>query len=220
MYQETMMQDMQRQAAAEAEEQKEHLMDALKLSRQMVSASLLSPVPRNVEGSAGRVSKPKSPCAAMHARKTPFHQQMYILQAKDEEMAAARARVEACPEPAVADGRGVGADGQLVSSIRLQFSDGTKVQRRFPASATVQIVRDYALVLMSEVHGASPDDVELTSSYPRRTFGAGDLGTTLQEAGWHPRVALFATGIEHSDDTELEGEAHRAVGTGGAAGDH
>lgn len=36
MYQETMMQDMQRQAAAEAEEQKENLMDALKLSRQMV----------------------------------------------------------------------------------------------------------------------------------------------------------------------------------------
>ena len=132
-------------------------------------------------------------------------------------MAAARHRVEACPEPEAPDSKGVGADGQLVSSIRLQLSDGTKVQRRFPASATVQTVRDYALVLMAEMQGASPDDVELTSSYPRRTFGPGDFGTTLQEAGWHPRVALFATGIEHSDEAELEGEAHRAVG-GGSGG--
>ena len=36
MYQETMVQDMQRQAQAEAAEQKDNLMDALKMSRQMV----------------------------------------------------------------------------------------------------------------------------------------------------------------------------------------
>jgi len=61
------------------------------------------------------------------------------------------------------------------------------------------------------VHGIPPDDVELTTSYPRRTFGTADFASTLENVGWHPRVALFATGIELSDDTELEGEAHRAV---------
>jgi hypothetical protein len=133
-------------------------------------------------------------------------------QAKDEELGAARARVEACPEPEPPSARGECADGTTVSSIRLQFPDGTKVQRRFPASCPVQTVRDYALVLMAEMNGGgAPDDVELTASYPRKTFGSTESGMTLQEAGWHPRVALFATGIEHSDDVELEGEAQRAV---------
>ncbi len=201
MYQETMMQDMQRQAAAEAAEQKENLMDALKLSRQMVSRM--------------RLPQPCPSCTPfVRPARRIFGAPLLLSQAKDEEMAAARARVEACPEPPAPDGKGVGADGQLVSSIRLQFPDGTKVQRRFPATSSVRLVRDYALVLMAEVHGTAPDDVELTASYPRRTFGSEDYGLTLQEAGWHPRVALFATGIEHSDEAELEGEAHRAAGGG------
>lgn len=132
-------------------------------------------------------------------------------------MAAARARIEASPEPPKPDSRGQLPDGSKVTSIRLQFPDGTKVQRRFPSDAPLRLVRDYALVLLASTGGATPDDVELSTTFPRKTYGADAFGMTLLEAQWHPRVVLFVTGLESTDEGEMQAEAEAVVSGGAGA---
>ncbi|CAE7571524.1 PUX10 [Symbiodinium sp. KB8] len=137
--------------------------------------------------------------------------------AKEESVAAARARIEASPEPPKPDSRGQLPDGSKVTSIRLQFPDGTKVQRRFPSDAPLRLVRDYALVLLASTGGATPDDVELSTTFPRKTYGADAFGMTLLEAQWHPRVVLFVTGLESTDEGEMQAEAEAVVSGGAGA---
>ena len=138
---------------------------------------------------------------------------------------AARQRVVAHPEPAAAISAAM--RGQ-VCTIRLHFSDGSKVQRRFRRDQSVLLVRDYALCVMATLSGLMYDDVNFRCQAPSRTFerelwqdaladagnaGEADVmaadfgsptvrGPTLTELSFPSQCVLYVTPVLNAADEE------------------
>eukprot|EP01116_Phalansterium_solitarium_P013511 TRINITY_DN30895_c0_g1_i1.p1 TRINITY_DN30895_c0_g1~~TRINITY_DN30895_c0_g1_i1.p1 ORF type:complete len:375 (+),score=177.38 TRINITY_DN30895_c0_g1_i1:220-1344(+) len=100
-------------------------------------------------------------------------------------------RARLAPEPAT------GTTGSTALVIRL--IDGSRLQRRFMASETIQAVRDFIDACGYE-GPEPPERYELLSNYPRRTFSDGRQ--TLADAGLLPTAQLFIQ--ETLTDDELQ----------------
>ncbi len=108
-------------------------------------------------------------------------------------LAVCQRRLQAHPEPEKPPGP-AGAD---VAVLRFTLASGTKLQRRFLASDTLALVRDFVVVATADVRGGTPCAAfDLALSFPKRTFNTHEpdsphLKLTLREAQMHPQAVLF-----------------------------
>jgi hypothetical protein len=97
-------------------------------------------------------------------------------------LAGARARMEALGAEPAAGERGAAA-------VRVALPSGLKLQRRFPAGATVGALVDFVVVSSAEVgESLARETFDLFTQVPRRVYAtheeaAPDVKLTLQEAG-------------------------------------
>ena len=77
--------------------------------------------------------------------------------------------------------------------LRLTLPAGTKVQRRFRAAEPLRLVRDFVLAAAADTGAplAAADGFELSSSFPKRVFGAADEAQSLAALGLVPQAVLF-----------------------------
>lgn len=110
---------------------------------------------------------------------------------RESALQTASRRLALCPEP---DSSVAAAE---VTLIRFNLPNGTKVQRRFKQSDTMQTVRDYVMVTSNELNCGfeDPKDFQLASSFPRKVFkySTTETETTLKETGLVPQAVLFVS---------------------------
>lgn len=98
---------------------------------------------------------------------------------------AKRARLP--PEPA--------AGAASVLRLRLQFPHGRKADRRFNATDTISVVRDFVDLHVADSPGLEgPVNYSLSTPYPKRTFD--DPEVTLQDAGLHLADTIYITDLD------------------------
>ena len=99
-----------------------------------------------------------------------------------------RGRLSANPEPDSS------APRDAVSVLRLTLPSGVKVQRRFRATDTLSLVRDFVIVSAAETGvKLAADSFEVASSFPKRVFSDSDAQTPLRDLSLCPQAVLFVT---------------------------
>jgi hypothetical protein len=103
---------------------------------------------------------------------------------------ARRAKGDALPaEPA--------ASAPGVARIAVRLPDGRRLDRRWAAGSTLQLVVDWVEATDSDSY-----DVTLVSHFPRREFSRAEHGLTLEEAGLTPQALLFVRERDDDDDND------------------
>mmetsp|Transcript_54211 Transcript_54211/g.69682 ORF Transcript_54211/g.69682 Transcript_54211/m.69682 type:complete len:224 (-) Transcript_54211:56-727(-) len=83
--------------------------------------------------------------------------------------------------------------GPNVTKLRLQLPNGSKLDRRFVSSATLQDVRDYIDVYLGD-NEINMEEYSLSTNFPRKTFTDNTL--TLVETELHPRGVLYVQDLD------------------------
>jgi len=96
-----------------------------------------------------------------------------------------RSKLELGPEP---------TEGNMVR-IRFKLPSGKKLQRKFLATDTFELVRAFVSVSLSDMD-QNIDNFNLNTQFPKRSFTADEAALTLQEAGLSGAVALFVQDLD------------------------
>ena len=83
--------------------------------------------------------------------------------------------------------------GPDTTKLRLQLPNGSKLDRRFPSSGTIQMVRDYVEVYFGD-NEIPIESFSLSTTFPRKTFE--DVSVSLREAGLHPQSAVYVADLD------------------------
>jgi hypothetical protein len=71
---------------------------------------------------------------------------------------------------------------------RIMLPNGSKIDRKFLASGTIEAVRDFIDVHLGD-NGIPIETYSLSTNYPKRTFENDSI--TLTDAGLHPQSVLY-----------------------------
>ena len=104
--------------------------------------------------------------------------------ALNREAALRRARERLSAEPPA---------GPDTTKLRLQLPNGSKIDRRFLATSTLQGVRDYLTVYFGE-NDLVIESYSLSTNFPRKSFE--DNAISLRDAGLHPQSVLYVQDLE------------------------
>ncbi|XAR67998.1 hypothetical protein NMG60_11002968 [Bertholletia excelsa] len=88
------------------------------------------------------------------------------------------------PHPRDVSGRGNGAE---VTQILIRFPSGERREQSFQCTDKIQAIYRYIDSLGMPGLGS----YRLVSSFPRKVYGADQMGITLKDAGLHPKASLF-----------------------------
>jgi len=83
--------------------------------------------------------------------------------------------------------------GADTSKLRLQLPNGSKLDRRFLASATLQEVCDFIDVYLGE-NEIKIESYSLSTNFPRKNFS--DMAQDLKQAGLHPQSVLYIQDLD------------------------
>jgi len=72
--------------------------------------------------------------------------------------------------------------------LRLQFPNGTKSDRRFSPTDTIQVVRDYIDIFVAD-NSMELENYSMSANFPKRTFE--DCALSLQTAGLHSADTIY-----------------------------
>lgn len=76
---------------------------------------------------------------------------------------------------------------EYVSQILIRFPNGERRECSFSVMDKLQSVYKY----IDSLGIAEVGSYRLISSFPRRVYGAEEMGMALKDAGLHPRASLF-----------------------------
>eukprot|EP00584_Thalassiosira_punctigera_P010123 CAMPEP_0172545298 /NCGR_PEP_ID=MMETSP1067-20121228/15248_1 /TAXON_ID=265564 ORGANISM="Thalassiosira punctigera, Strain Tpunct2005C2" /NCGR_SAMPLE_ID=MMETSP1067 /ASSEMBLY_ACC=CAM_ASM_000444 /LENGTH=329 /DNA_ID=CAMNT_0013332015 /DNA_START=92 /DNA_END=1081 /DNA_ORIENTATION=- len=82
----------------------------------------------------------------------------------------------------------IGSDG--VTRLRFALPSGKKLDRRFYSMDTIKTVRAY-LIFHFDEQGIDMKHIDLSTNFPKKTFGGGDDELTLEEAGLVPQALVM-----------------------------
>jgi FAS-associated factor 2 len=83
--------------------------------------------------------------------------------------------------------------GPDTTRLRLQLPNGSKIDRRFLATQTVEEIRDFIDVYFGD-NDISIETYSLATNYPKRTYD--DPSICLTEAGLHPQAVLYVHDLD------------------------
>lgn len=119
---------------------------------------------------------------------TRLQEALLLSQQLDRQQSLERARAKARelgPEP---------TEGNLLT-IRFKLPSGKKLQRKFLATDTFELVRAFVSVSLSDMDQRI-DNFNLNTQFPKRSFTEDQSSLTLQEAGLSGAVALFVQDLD------------------------
>lgn len=87
----------------------------------------------------------------------------------------------------------VGSPG--VARLRFTLPNGKKVDRRFHAVDTIEVLRAF-LVLHFHTQQIEIKNFGLSTSFPRKTFGEEDSKVTLEESGLAPQAVMMVQDLD------------------------
>eukprot|EP00614_Pseudopedinella_elastica_P026910 CAMPEP_0172619406 /NCGR_PEP_ID=MMETSP1068-20121228/93177_1 /TAXON_ID=35684 /ORGANISM="Pseudopedinella elastica, Strain CCMP716" /LENGTH=221 /DNA_ID=CAMNT_0013426151 /DNA_START=353 /DNA_END=1018 /DNA_ORIENTATION=- len=85
------------------------------------------------------------------------------------------------------------APGPETTKLRLQLPNGSKLDRRFNASVTLQEVRNFIDVYLGD-NELSIESYSLSTNFPRRVYNEDAI--SLREAGLHPQSVLYVQDLD------------------------
>ena len=103
-------------------------------------------------------------------------------------LADAKSIIDKASEPLVSMKQGV---------VRLRFTlpNGKKVDRRFHATDTIEVIRAYLIVYFDE-ESIEIKNFGLSTNFPRKTYCDEDNSSTLEEAGLAPQAVVMVQDLD------------------------
>mmetsp|Transcript_10579 Transcript_10579/g.24649 ORF Transcript_10579/g.24649 Transcript_10579/m.24649 type:complete len:214 (+) Transcript_10579:2-643(+) len=83
--------------------------------------------------------------------------------------------------------------GTDTTKLRIMLPNGSKIDRKFLASGTIEAVRDFIDVHLGD-NGIPIETYSLSTNYPKRTFENDSI--TLTDAGLHPQSVLYVQDLD------------------------
>jgi UBX domain len=115
----------------------------------------------------------------------------------EQEVESVRNRMLNFPEPAA-------GSNTEISMIRFTLPNGSRLQRRFNSSDTLETIRDFIFVATHEL-GKPICHFDFGTNFPRRNFPEGEgKNTTIKNAGLFPQAMLFITQTPAQRDLDKE----------------
>jgi len=99
--------------------------------------------------------------------------------------------------------------GTDVSRVVVRMPDGQRLDRRWHKDTPIQTLVDWV-----ESVDAEAGPLSLESHFPRVTYGAEDLTTSLHAAGLHPQATLYVREAESGEECGAEEEGDGDAGEG------